>query len=216
LSAQATAAATLPPERIFSWESKVTDYSTEQKRVVRAFRWGKYGDRKCPFCSIPLRAQDLHSQPLQVHHTIPRGMLGCNLLINVRLAHGGCNANAGKPQYPASIPKGHVRESRESVRAWASEEGERSSKMRPIWNLTVYGPGGLLCEQGARIHRRGLAKQAPGLVGSKLGKATFGSMVTYDRYITEDTGAGFLEEIGDKIVERTGKAFPFTELEGRL
>ena len=211
--------ATLTPERAykpkFSFELKVGDYSTEQKRIVRAERWGKYKDRECPFCSISLRASDLHSQPLQIHHVTPRGMLGCNLLINVRLCHSGCNANAGKPQYPASIPNVSERRGRGGLREWASAEGERASVMRPLWNMVVYGPEtGILAEEGQRVHRKTLSALAPGKVGAKIGKATFGSSVTYDRYITEDAAAGFLKVLDDKMVERTRKPFPFTELEG--
>ena len=87
--------------------------------------------------------------------------------------------------------------------------------MRPCWNLIVYRLNtGLLANEGSKIHRKGLAKKAPGLVGEKFGKSTFGSMVTYDRYITEDIGAGYLVDIGDNMIERTSKSFPFTELEG--
>lgn len=211
--------AALPPEReyhpLFSWEAKRGDLSTTQRRVARSVRWGRYKDRACPFCSIALDVRDLQSKnPLQIHHTIPRGMPGCNLIFYLRLCHSGCNANAGKPQHPPTIPNVSERCGRTGLKEWASAEGERASVMRPLWNLVIYAPDtGLLHEEGMRAHRKTISSNAPGAVGAKIGRATFGSSVTFDRYVTEDIGAGFLKDIGDKMVERTNKAFPFTETE---
>jgi hypothetical protein len=79
-----------------SWESKTGYLTTKQKREARAFLFGCFGQKKCYLTGKTILPQVLHDA-YDIHHLVEIGQPGCNLLINLRLALHGPNANAGKP-----------------------------------------------------------------------------------------------------------------------
>ncbi|MDG6949554.1 MAG: hypothetical protein JRM77_06900 [Nitrososphaerota archaeon] len=80
-----------------AWELKTSELTTTQRREARAFLVGSFGQKKCHLTGRPIVLQLLHDA-YDIHHLLPRGSPGCNLLINLRLALHGPNANAGKPK----------------------------------------------------------------------------------------------------------------------
>lgn len=86
----------------FDWELKTGELTTPQRRIVRAMRFGCFGEKKCYLTQRPIVPQLLHDA-YDVHHLVKRGSPGCNLLINLRLALHGPNANAGKPRHTSGI-----------------------------------------------------------------------------------------------------------------
>jgi hypothetical protein len=79
------------------WELKTSELSTTQKREARAFLYGSFGQTKCYFTGRPIVPQLLHAGAYDIHHILPRGSPGSNLLPNLSLALHGPNANASKP-----------------------------------------------------------------------------------------------------------------------
>jgi hypothetical protein len=80
-----------------SWEMKITELTPRQKREARAFLFGRFGQTKCFFTGMPLYPHILQTGSITIHHLVPLGKPGCNLLMNLRLAYLGPNSNAGKP-----------------------------------------------------------------------------------------------------------------------
>lgn len=76
------------------WEFKRSDLSTLQKREAKGYLWGVFKEKNCFFCAMPLRSQEIYTS-YTIHHEIKIGLPFCNLLINLHLAHFGCNSRAG-------------------------------------------------------------------------------------------------------------------------
>ena len=137
----------------FDWELKTGELTTPQRRIVRAMRFGCYGEKKCFVTQRPIVPQLLHDA-YDVHHLVKRGSPGCNLLINLRLALHGPNANAGKPRHTsgirASVKKSHsfaeidptiilrqvVRFESGSAEMQANAEGEPTF-IRGLWTAII-------------------------------------------------------------------------------
>lgn len=81
------------------WEAKTSPLTTEQKREARAFRVGRFRQTKCSVTGKPIVLSMLHDA-YDLHHLLPQGSPGYNMLPNMRLALHGPNANAGKPPRP--------------------------------------------------------------------------------------------------------------------
>ncbi len=79
------------------WEHKVSDLSTTQKREARGFLLGYFGQTKCFLTGKPIVPLMLHDA-YDLHHLIPRGSPGCNLMPNLRLTLHSANAAKGKPR----------------------------------------------------------------------------------------------------------------------
>jgi hypothetical protein len=79
------------------WELKRSNLSTEQKKEARALLYGRFGQKKEHFSGESIEPRKLHFA-YDLHHLLPRGSPGCNLLPNMRLAYHGLNAKAGAPK----------------------------------------------------------------------------------------------------------------------
>ena len=60
----------------FDWELKTGELTTPQRRIVRAMRFGCYGEKKCYLTQRPIVPQLLHDA-YDVHHLVKRGSPGC-------------------------------------------------------------------------------------------------------------------------------------------
>ena len=81
---------------IRSWELKVSELTTSQKKEARGLLWG-LGEKTCYICGKELDP-DLDGNPCDIHHALRLGVEGCNFLPNLHLAHHACNAKEGRPK----------------------------------------------------------------------------------------------------------------------
>lgn len=79
------------------WELKRSDLTTTERREARAILFGSFRQTSCYFSHLLIPPRLLQTGAVDVHHLLPRGSPGCNLLPNLRLAFHGFNANEGKP-----------------------------------------------------------------------------------------------------------------------
>ena len=79
---------------LFDFETKTSEYSTTQRAIARATKWGRFSERDCFACGSPLRASELHKS-YSLHHEYRKGSPNYNLLIFVHLVHPGCHGRLG-------------------------------------------------------------------------------------------------------------------------
>lgn len=75
----------------YRWEAKRWELTTGEKRQARAALWGLLGQKKCGFCGLALDPRLLHVA-YDIHHELPAGTPGRNILPKLKLSHHSCNA----------------------------------------------------------------------------------------------------------------------------